>query len=159
MAKVIKNFNFDAIAKAKARVNTVDPVEALKKIAPQIDKLAIGDAIAIAVPAGEAPKKFLAGVRAKAVATMREGSAFAGRVFKTAYRPGENDVILYREADGKALPRRVGGRPKGSKNKPEATMKVVKAVELKPAIEKAKEHLTGVVVKDLTKPDKETIEA
>lgn len=160
MARIIKNFNYEALVKSKVKGNKTDPVEALTKMIPQIEKLNVGDAVSIAIPSDAEPKKFLASIRAKATAAMREGSGFAGRIYRTSYRPEDNDVILYRDQDGKALPKRVSGRPYGSRNKKSSIAKKMGATKpLTESIEKAKDHLSGVVIKDLTKSDKEQVQA
>ena len=111
---------FAAVTKAQkkpyANKNAVDTVSAvLGLLGNNFDNVKPGQGMAFVIPAETTPKKFLASIRGKLVAVSREGQPWAGRQYKSAIdtvtNPDKPEVIVMRLEDGKALPRKVGGRP------------------------------------------------
>lgn len=138
---------------SKAAVNTVEEVQTFLK-AKNFGNIEVGGGMEFPIPEGTKPLSYLAKARGKIVAATREGQEWAGRVYATMIgttEDGTTVLAIQRKEDGKALPKRSGGRPAGSKNKtPEERAAAKKAKEDAkanggsiPGIDAAKAHLSG----------------
>lgn len=109
---------FNAIQTAQRNSTPAKQTDTLKAVndtlGSNFGSVPVGEGMAFPVPAGTDAKKHLASIRGKLVAVAREGQPWAGRKFQTGLDKGTNEVLVMRLADGAALPKKVGGRAKGS---------------------------------------------
>ena len=127
MGKILEKGAFDIEAHRKARQSKAaktDLVSALRQISPEVEKLKVGQTAVIEnVEAGKL-RSVVMSITAKLSHLTARGGEWAGREYGVASDSETGTVYVQRQTGCKPedAPIRAtgGGRPKGSKNKPES---------------------------------------
>lgn len=113
---ILKNFDMDALRKKRASISNgkTDLAAALRQIAPEIEKLNVGETAKIIVPEdkrGDGLRGFVMSITAKISNLTPKGEPWAGRVYDSAASVEGDILYVQRGKDETPKPRKRGGPP------------------------------------------------